>query len=153
MIMRCFMDSPSCARSKPFSLAMLSDLLDTKNIAAISYSASRSLARVCSEHVRSHFQLRKNRLLDLSRKKHGGPLIGELRLLKSRASICARGLNTDGPASHAGGLQAESLRSVHVFPDLDLGEAYPHRDKSKRRHHCCILDRQLACLAVHDCQK
>src|SRR5215470_2985228 len=111
--MRCFIDSPLFARSKPFSLAMLSDrrssLDDAKNIAAISCPPLRSPERVCSEHVRSRFQLRKNLLLDLSRKKHGGPLIGELRLLKNRVLVCVRGSDTDGPANHAAGLQVGSL--------------------------------------------
>jgi hypothetical protein len=76
---RFFMNSPSSRGSKRRFHGDTFHRVDAENIAAISHSASQSLARVCSEHVRSHFQLRKNQRLDLSRKKHGGPLIGERR--------------------------------------------------------------------------
>src|SRR4026208_1324414 len=97
--MRCFM---ILLRSRGQSAFFHGDTLQSRrleNIAAISHSASQSLARVCSERVRSHSQLQKNQRLGLSRKKHGGPLIGELRQLMNLVSVFAQVSDIDGPAN------------------------------------------------------
>src|SRR6185503_19185314 len=109
--------------------------MDGKNIAAISHFASQSLARVCSERVRSHFQLRKNQRLDLSRKKHGGPLIGELRSLTSRVSIFGQVSDIDGPANLFAGSQAVRWKPVLQFHDPLPDAACLHPDKLEHRHH------------------
>src|SRR5262249_50111795 len=66
----CFIDSPFVREVKAVFPGDAVRSVDTKNIVAISYAAWRLLAQACSEHVHSHFQLRKNLRLDLTRKKH-----------------------------------------------------------------------------------